>query len=54
VTRVLLAAGVMPKTQGKILVLLNIKDVIPTKTIGNSPWNMAEIIDVQEYLLTNF
>jgi len=41
VSRVLSAAGVMPKALGISLCLLNIKDVTPT-SIGGSPWKMTE------------
>jgi hypothetical protein len=39
---VLSAAGVMSKAHEMSLCLLNIKDVTPTTSIGNSPWNKAE------------
>jgi hypothetical protein len=34
----------MPKTLGRSLCLLKIKDVNPTTSTGSSPWKMAEKI----------
>jgi hypothetical protein len=42
----------MPKALGRILCLLNIKDVTPTTSTGSISWKMPENYGVQEKCLT--